>query len=255
LINDLLLKSATVMKLEDGRKIRADSTVMETNIHAPADSALLFDCVVVLSRLLRKARRKKASIEFQDHRRRARYRRVGIENARTREDRFVLYKDLLKVTRKTLRYAETAVAELEALGTNAGLVLDCLVGDGSPADSSLTKELVERQVSLYGRAPEKAAFDGGFASRENLEELKKLGVRDVVFSKGRGLSVSEMTGSTWLYRRLRNFRAGVESIISFLKRSFGMRRCTWRSLESFKAYTWASIISANLVLIARASFA
>lgn len=38
---------------------------------------------------------------------------------------------------------------------------------------------------------------------------------------------------TWLYRRLRHFRAGIEGIISFLKRSFGWDRCSWRSYGSF----------------------
>jgi transposase, IS5 family len=40
-VNDLLLKSKRALKLEDGRKIRADSTVMETNIHAPANLTLI----------------------------------------------------------------------------------------------------------------------------------------------------------------------------------------------------------------------
>jgi hypothetical protein len=28
-------------------------------------------------------------------------------------------------------------------------------------------------------------------------------------------------------------------------------RCTWRGLESFKAYTWASVLSYNLLVMAR----
>ncbi len=89
------------------------------------------------------------------------------------------------------------------------------------------------------------------ASRHNLAAIKKLEVEDVVFSKGRGLQVSEMAKSTWVYRSLRRFRAGIEAGISFLKRCFGLDRCTWRGLKSFKAYTWASIVSANLLLLAR----
>ncbi len=51
-----------------------------------------------------------------------------------------------------------------------------------------------------------------------------------------------------MYRRL---RTGVESVISFLKRCFGLSRCTWRGYESFKAYTWSSLLSANLLILAR----
>lgn len=65
------------------------------------------------------------------------------------------------------------------------------------------------------------------------------------------MKVTEMVKSTWVYRRLRNFRAGIEGIISFLKRGFGMSRCTWRSHDSFKAYAWGSILSANLLLLTR----
>jgi IS5 family transposase len=60
-----------------------------------------------------------------------------------------------------------------------------------------------------------------------------------------------MVKSTWVYRRLKHFRAGIESIISFLKRCFGWDRCTWRSLDSFKAYTWGSVIAANVLTLAR----
>ena len=56
--------------------------------------------------------------------------------------------------------------------------------------------MVERQVDLYGRAPRQAAFDGGFTSKPNLAALKSQGVRDVAFSKRRGLEIGDMTRST-----------------------------------------------------------
>ena len=60
-----------------------------------------------------------------------------------------------------------------------------------------------------------------------------------------------MVKSTWVYKRLRNFRAGIEGMISFLKRGFGLNRCTWRGFESFKSYAWASVVTANLLVMAR----
>ncbi len=35
---------------EKGRTVRVDSTVVETNIHRPTDSSLIYDCITVLSR-------------------------------------------------------------------------------------------------------------------------------------------------------------------------------------------------------------
>ena len=136
-------------------------------------------------------------------------------------------------------------------GGESGMILDCVVEDGNPADSTLAVEMVKRQEAIFGRPPRQVAFDGGFASKVNLAAIKELEVKDVVFSKGRGMAVTDMAKSTWVYRRLRDFRAGVEGMISFLKRCFGLRRCNWRGLASFKSYCWASVVSANLLVLAR----
>ena len=102
------------------------------------------------------------------------------------------------------------------------------------------------------RTPQKVAFDGGFSSQENLKKAKeKDGIMDVCFSKGRGLKIKDMCRSNWIYKQLRNFRAGIESGISWLKRSLGLDRCQWKGFKSFKSYVWASIISANLLTMAR----
>lgn len=71
---------------------------------------------------------------------------------------------------------------------------------------------------------------------KNLAFTKENGVKDTVFAKKRGLSVLEMAKSTWVYKKLRNFRAGIEAGISVLKRAFGLDRCTWSGREGFKRY-------------------
>ena len=59
-------------------------------------------------------------------------------------------------------------------------------------------------------------MDGVFALKDNLKDAKTLAVSDVCFQKKRGLKVSEMTRSSWVYKRLRDFRAGIEGLIAFL---------------------------------------
>jgi transposase, IS5 family len=54
-INDRVVELATAHKVTRGRKLRVDSTVVETPIHYPTDSRLLGDSIRVLSRLLRRA--------------------------------------------------------------------------------------------------------------------------------------------------------------------------------------------------------
>ncbi len=111
--------------------------------------------------------------------------------------------------------------------------------------------MLERHIELYGCAPRQVAADGGYASRENLRAAKERGVEDVAFHKKRGLSVDEMVKSHWVYRKLRNFRAGIEAGISCLKRAYGLARCTWKGLAHFKAYVWSSVVAYNLALFAR----
>ena len=56
-VNDRVVELARLLKVTRGRKLRMDSTVVETNIHYPTDSGMLGDGVRVLSRLLRRARK------------------------------------------------------------------------------------------------------------------------------------------------------------------------------------------------------
>jgi len=138
-------------------------------------------------------------------------------------------------------------------GGASNLITDCLILDGNPADTDLPDQMLDRHKEIYGQYPLKVALDGGFASKDNLESAKGKGIKDVCFAKKRGLKEEEMCRSTWVYKRLRRFRAGIESGISWLKRCFGLTRCIWKSLPSFKSYVWASIVSANLLTLARSS--
>ena len=55
-VNDRVVELAQQQQVTRGRKLRVDSTVVETNIHYPTDSRILGDGVRVLSRLLRRAK-------------------------------------------------------------------------------------------------------------------------------------------------------------------------------------------------------
>lgn len=115
--------------------------------------------------------------------------------------------------------------------------------------------MMERHTELFGQCAEQAAFDAGFASKENLSILKASGIIDVMFHKKRGLRVEDMVRNSWVYKKLRNFRAGIEGIISFLKRAFGVDRSRWKGLRSFKSYAMSAVVSANLLTLARHALA
>ena len=133
----------------------------------------------------------------------------------------------------------------------SGLILDFVVEAGNPADAERFLPMLDRQIARYGVPPRQMAADGGYASLDNLHQAKARGVQDVAFHKKRGLAIEDMVKSRWVYRKLRNFRAGIEAGISCFKRAYGGARCTWRGLDHFKAYIWSAVVAHNLVLFAR----
>jgi IS5 family transposase len=331
-IHRILVGAARQAKVETGRKVRVDCTVVESNIHEPSDSELLWDSVRVMTRLASQSRKLlgAATVSFGDRSRRAKRRRQQIANAKTAVERQRAYRDLLAVAaevhasgcrirallrqptigehflepaatlkvagivaafdhylplmQKVMNQARRRVVEGESVpaaekivsifethtdiirkdrretlyghkicltGGASSMILDCRVLQGNPADATLAKAMVDRQTAIFARPPRQVVFDGAFASKLNLQEIKADGVQDVAFSKSLGMEIEAMVKSSWVYKRLRNFRAGIEGNISFLKRIFGLDRCTWKSWESFQSYVWASIISFNLLVIAR----
>ena len=323
LVNRGLVGLADADGIETGERVRIDTTSVESNIHDPSDSLLLWDVIRVLTRQLKEAQ--KFGVSFRSHLRLAKRRTFGIQNTGSRERRVQLYRDLVRIAEETLEASSNATEVLTASDTTgsrrchverlvtvieryreighrvvdqtrrrvlegervpasekvvsifethtdilvkgrrkveyghkvnlsvgrSSLVIDCVVERGNPADSTLAVKMIDRHREIYGRPPRQVAFDGGFASKENLRAIKERGVEDVAFAKRCGIAIDEMVKSTWVYKRLKNFRAGIEGIISFLKRCFGMARCTWRGFDSFRAYVWSSAISANLLVFAR----
>jgi IS5 family transposase len=320
-INRILVAHGNQEKVEKGRQVRIDCTVVESNIHPPTDATLLFDSVRVLARILDVMRQRGVRVQFTDHCRRAKRRMLAVQYAKKDSQRKAAYRDLLKVAGKTVGYAATAIplakgmAGLEGIGfcaelqryvdlarkviaqtqrrvlkdesvpaaekvvsifephtdiivkdrraTHYGhkvclcvgtsnLITDCVITEGNPADTELTLTMLDRQHEIYGRYPLKVALDGGFASKANLAAAKERQIKDVCFAKKRGLEVENMCRSQWVYNRLRRFRAGVESIISWIKRSLGFDRCMWKGQRSFGSYVWLSAVTANLITLARA---
>src|ERR1700733_14123466 len=110
-------------------------------------------------------------------------------------------------------------------------------------------------LRLTGQPPRQIAGDGGYASAANVTQAKALGVSDVAFHKKGHLGIEAMVKSRWVYRKLRNFHAGIEANISCLKRAFGLARCTWRGLAYFTSYVWSLVVAYNLALCARLAVA
>ena len=86
--------------------------------------------------------------------------------------------------------------------TASNLIVDRLVVDDNPVDSSLTVDMLERQKALYGKHPIKLALDDGETSKNYLNKAKEKQIKDVCLTKKRGLKVEEMFCSQWISGRV-----------------------------------------------------
>ena len=111
-INQALVRYAQRQEIEDGRRLRSDSTVVEAVIHEPTDSSLLVDCVRVLTRLLREAGTY-VVLRFTNHHKRAKRRAMAIQHSAKAEQRVPLYRDLVIVAENTVASAQISVGKLE----------------------------------------------------------------------------------------------------------------------------------------------
>lgn len=115
-INDAVVRWAVTQELEDGGKLRADSTVVETDIHYPTDARLLWDGVRVLTGLAVRIRSllPNLSTAFSNHTRRARRRMQELQRLtpKQRETQQVpKYRELIKITEGVIQRARAVATE------------------------------------------------------------------------------------------------------------------------------------------------
>src|SRR5258707_1098019 len=105
-VNDLVVQAAVGLGLEDGAKLRVDTTVVETDIHHPTDNTLLWDVVRVVTRLvgrLAKALKMRRIKGFRDRRRSAHRRMYEIQRMTTRqrqERQTTIYRALIGIAQE-----------------------------------------------------------------------------------------------------------------------------------------------------------
>src|SRR5712672_3364362 len=114
-INDMVVQAAVTLGLEDGAKLRVDTTVVETDIHHPTDNTLLWDVVRVVTRLvgrLAKALKMRRIKGFRDRRRSAHRRMYEIQRMTTRqrqERQTTIYRALIGIAEDVVASAKTAL--------------------------------------------------------------------------------------------------------------------------------------------------
>jgi IS5 family transposase len=122
-LHERLVAMAREHGVVKGRKLRVDTTVVETNIHYPTDSSLLGDGARVLTRTMKKIDKKAGGLKqkIRDRMRTVKKQVVAIalatrQSGPQREERQrQRYAELLTVTRRILNQAEGVLQEVEQL--------------------------------------------------------------------------------------------------------------------------------------------
>ena len=118
-VNDLVVQAAVKLGLEDGKKLRVDTTVVQTDIHHPTDNTLLWDVVRVVTRLVAclAAMLECGNIKgFRNRTRAARRRMLKIQRMTSKQrstQQTEAYRELIEITDRVLESAHGVVQQTE----------------------------------------------------------------------------------------------------------------------------------------------
>jgi IS5 family transposase len=330
-VNEALVLKLKEGKVIRGRKLRIDTTVVESDIHHPTDTGLLNDSIRVITRVVGNLKKAVPGIgsRFVKHTRKAKKVYLGlmkVMKGRTGQDDTTLKKardELVKITEETIAGGRAVQAELELLReklplvnrlrgqlgewietaekvvrqtqevikvnrrlprrlvslfdvdarpikrgksqtdtefgrkvlfgeTDHGIITTYDVLEENPSDTALLKPVVKGHKRLFRKRLKAVAADRGFYSQANEDWMKDSGVKQVSIPK-RGKIGEERRNyqkQSW-FKRLQRFRAGIEAMISLLKRKFGLKRSRMRGSPGVNIWVGQGIFTHNLWQAAR----
>ena len=282
-INQLVVQAAVQLGLEDGKTLRVDTTVVESNIHYPTDATLLWDAVRTITRLIEDLHEKLPDgvQGFTNRTRSARRRMQAIQRMSAAErthQQEPKYRELICITEQVVNNARQVVEKAKAAaGTGAdlikrgkaqkpvefghkvflaesaqGLITDYQVLDGNPSDTDHVQSSLDRHKQTFGIPPDLYATDRGFFSAENVQYTEKAGVTQVSIPQRGGHKTAEQDAleRSKKFKQAQRFRAGIEGRISVLFRGRGMKRCHFKGRTHFELLVGAAVLANNLMRIA-----
>lgn len=140
---------------------------------------------------------------------------------------------------------------LEVQQSDGKIITHWNIHDSNIPDSDRFVPAVKNHIETFGKPPNLAAGDRGYASAENERLTTELGVKRVCLPK-RGKKSKERAAyekQRW-FKAGHRFRAGIEGTISVLKRKHGFSRCLNRGNNAFDRWIGWGIIAYNLATIA-----
>ena len=117
-INRIMMREEGI---EDGRSLRADSTVVETDIHYPTNSALIWDCIKTSHRLLKKLEEMGKIKKVRNYQKQGKKNEFKINNTKNKEKRTELFEKQLKLFRMSINQVKKVVGEINP-GVDLGVL-------------------------------------------------------------------------------------------------------------------------------------
>ncbi len=287
-INNAVIQAAVDLGLEDGTKLRVDTTVVETDIHHPTDNTLLWDSVRVITRLVRQLDDLlPAGVgPFTNRTRAARRRMQEIQRMTARER----HTQQVPTYRALIRVAEQVVTDARAVVKRphrpAGGLLTRLAIEAKQREITRHCDLADRVISQTRRrvlqgeqVPTEEKIYSIFETHTDLikrgkvlkpvefghkvflaesgggliTQYRVLGVKLTCIpqSGGKRSAEREALEKSRAFKRGQRFRAGIEGRISVLFRGRGMKRALVEGREHFELLIGAAVLANNLMVIAK----
>jgi IS5 family transposase len=169
-VNELLAQYAVQQKLIEGERLRLDTSAVETNIHWPTDSSLLWDSYRVLARLIEAARKLDPQTvgSRRLHPRRARRLAVKIsrkssKNPNTQEALKSLYERLIPLVTSICQTAEAVRQALqEGIAQHRYGIFEEAMANGLAQELAHFRHLALRVIDQSSRR----VFDGELVPNE-----------------------------------------------------------------------------------------
>lgn len=107
-LNEILIKYAVSKGLEKGKKIRTDSTAVESNIHYPTDHSLMRDLVRVITRTAKQFLEcyPKSIYTFPNRNSAVGKRSQKISRSKSKSKRKTFFREMIKLVKKVLSLSE-----------------------------------------------------------------------------------------------------------------------------------------------------
>jgi IS5 family transposase len=155
-INQLVVQAAVHLGLEDGKTLRVDTTVVESNIHYPTDATLLWDSVRTITRLIVDLHEKLPDgVQGFTNRTRSSRRRMQTIQRMTAQQRSQQqepkYRELIGITEQVVTNARQVVEKAKAAVAGAGDLIASLSIDSLRNEITGYCQLADRVIDQSRR--------------------------------------------------------------------------------------------------------